>query len=117
MKSIEPGCFRLHSWSLWKALEEEGCMGLVSWCLDLQCKSFRILNDFFTSFLEVILGIYEHWYDIFIFFTAFHAKSQTLRGRPLMVTYALLGRIFGELRFPNSLACINLDKYSKKESH
>jgi len=24
MRSTKPGCFRLHSWSLWKALEERG---------------------------------------------------------------------------------------------
>jgi hypothetical protein len=40
MRSIELGCFISHSWSLWKAVEEEGCMGLVSWHLDLHCKSF-----------------------------------------------------------------------------
>jgi len=28
MRSIKLGCFRLHSYSLWKALEEEGCNGL-----------------------------------------------------------------------------------------
>ncbi len=39
MRSTEPGCFRLPSWSLWKALEEEGCIGLVSWRLDLRCRS------------------------------------------------------------------------------
>jgi hypothetical protein len=39
----------LHSWSLWKAVDEEGCMGLVSWHLDLQCRSSWILNDFFTE--------------------------------------------------------------------
>jgi hypothetical protein len=33
---------------LWKALEE-GCISLVSWCLDLRCKSSWILNDFFTE--------------------------------------------------------------------
>jgi hypothetical protein len=68
------------------------------------------------TILEVILGIYEHWYDILFYFTAFNAKSQTLRVRPLMVMHALLGRIFGDLRFPNSLACIHLDKYSKKKA-
>jgi hypothetical protein len=30
MRSIQPGCFRLGPWSLWKALDEEGCIGLVS---------------------------------------------------------------------------------------
>ncbi len=59
MRSIEPGCFRPHAcWSLWKALEDasdcmlgslwkalveeeyEGCIiDLVSWCLDLRCRS------------------------------------------------------------------------------
>ncbi len=39
MRSIKPRCFRPCSWSLWKALEKEGCIGLVSWRLDLQCKS------------------------------------------------------------------------------
>jgi hypothetical protein len=36
MRSTEPGlgCFRSCSWCLWKALDEEGCMGLVSWGLD-----------------------------------------------------------------------------------
>jgi hypothetical protein len=29
MRSTEPGCFKLCSWSLWKALEEEGHIGLV----------------------------------------------------------------------------------------
>ncbi len=42
-----PGCFRLCSWSLWNALKEEGCISLVPWWLDLQCKSSWILNDFF----------------------------------------------------------------------
>ncbi len=41
----QPGCFRLCSWSLWKALKEEGCIGLVSWHLDLWCRSSWILND------------------------------------------------------------------------
>jgi hypothetical protein len=52
MKSTEPGGFRSCSWCLWKALHEEGCMGLVPWSLDLQCKSSWILNDFFTEKLN-----------------------------------------------------------------
>jgi hypothetical protein len=32
MRSIELGCFKLCSWCLWKALDEEGCMGLVPCC-------------------------------------------------------------------------------------
>jgi hypothetical protein len=46
MRSTEPRCFRSCSYCLWKALNEEGCMGLVPWHLDLQCKSSWILNDF-----------------------------------------------------------------------
>ncbi len=49
MRSAELGCFRSCSWCLWKALDKEGCMGLILWCLDLWCKSSWILNDFFTS--------------------------------------------------------------------
>jgi hypothetical protein len=49
MKSIKLGCFKSCSWSLWKALEEEGCIGLVSWRLDLWCKSSWIMNDFFIK--------------------------------------------------------------------
>jgi len=38
------------SWSLWKALlRRKGALALVSWCLDLRCKSSWILNDFFTE--------------------------------------------------------------------
>jgi hypothetical protein len=39
MRSTEPGCFRPCSWCLWKALNEDGCLGLLPWHLDLQCKS------------------------------------------------------------------------------
>jgi len=49
MRSTEPGWFRLCSWCLWKALNKEGCTGLVPWYLDLRCKSSWILNDFFTE--------------------------------------------------------------------
>ncbi len=46
MRSTELGCFRSCSWCLWKALNEEGFMGLVPWRLDLRCKSSWILNEF-----------------------------------------------------------------------
>jgi hypothetical protein len=49
MRSTQPWCFRLCSRCLWKALDEEGCMGLVPWCLDLWCKSSSILNNFLTE--------------------------------------------------------------------
>jgi hypothetical protein len=48
MRFTEPRCFRLCSWCLWKALDEEGCMGLVPWHLDLWCKHSWILIDFFS---------------------------------------------------------------------
>jgi hypothetical protein len=38
--------FILHFWYLWKAFDEKGCTSLVSWHLDLQCRSSWILNDF-----------------------------------------------------------------------
>jgi hypothetical protein len=46
MRSTKEGCFRSHSWSLWKALEEEGRISLVSWCLDLWYRSSWMLNIF-----------------------------------------------------------------------
>ncbi len=49
MRFTKPGCFRSCSWYLWKALEEEVCISLVSWHLDLHCKSSWMLNDFFTK--------------------------------------------------------------------
>jgi hypothetical protein len=45
MRSTKLGCFRSCSLYLWKALNEEECMGLVPWRLDLQCKSSWILNE------------------------------------------------------------------------
>ncbi len=44
MRSTKPGCFRLCSWYLWKALDEEGCMGLVPWCLVLAVQKFLIIE-------------------------------------------------------------------------
>jgi hypothetical protein len=46
MGSTKPGHFRSCSSCLWKALDKEGCMGLVPWHLDLWCKSSWILNIF-----------------------------------------------------------------------
>ncbi len=51
MGSTQPGCFRSCSWSLWKALKEEGCIGLISWCLDLRCK--RVLEYWMISLLKI----------------------------------------------------------------
>ncbi len=52
MRSTELGCFRSCSWCLSKALDKDykdECMGLVPWCLNLQCKSSWILNDFLAE--------------------------------------------------------------------
>jgi hypothetical protein len=40
LRSPKPGCLHVKFSYLWKALDKEGCIGLVSLCLDLQCKSF-----------------------------------------------------------------------------
>ncbi len=48
-RSTKLGCFKSCSWCVWKALDEEGCIGLVPWLLNLQCKSSWILNDFFIK--------------------------------------------------------------------
>jgi hypothetical protein len=48
MRSAKPRCLKSHSWSLWKALKEEGCINLVPWPLDLRCRSFWILNEVFS---------------------------------------------------------------------
>ncbi len=54
-RSTKLGCFRSCSWCLCKALDDEGCMGLVPWCLDLRWKSSWTLNDFFTENLRGII--------------------------------------------------------------
>jgi hypothetical protein len=48
MRSAKPGCLESHSWSLWKALKEEGCISMVPWPLDLWCRSFWILKEVFS---------------------------------------------------------------------
>ncbi len=60
MRPTKLGWFKLCSWCLWKALDKEGLMGVVPWCLDLQCKCFWILNDFFTkNEIKLLLKILE----------------------------------------------------------
>jgi hypothetical protein len=44
MRFTELVCFRSWSWSLWKALEEQGCIGLVSCIWTLPCRSSWILK-------------------------------------------------------------------------
>jgi hypothetical protein len=53
MRFTKPGCFRSCYWCLWKALDEEGCMGLVPCHLDLLRKSSWILN---FSWLKIKLN-------------------------------------------------------------
>ncbi len=50
VRSTEPGC--LIQITFLVSLESsrgEGCIGMVPWCLDLRCKSFWTLNNFFTE--------------------------------------------------------------------
>jgi hypothetical protein len=54
MRSTELGCFRFCSWCLWKALDEEGCMGLFPWRLDLWCA--KVLEYWMTSSLKIKLN-------------------------------------------------------------
>ncbi len=61
MRSTKPGCFRLCSWCLWKALEEEGCMGWVPWRLDLHCRSSRILNWMISSLRIKLNCSWKYW--------------------------------------------------------
>jgi hypothetical protein len=44
MRSTEPGYFRSCFWCLWKALDEEGCMGFGSMTFGLAMQKF--LNKF-----------------------------------------------------------------------
>jgi len=53
MRSTELGCFRLHSWSLWKALEEEGCICLVSCPFELAVKKFLNIEWFLHRTLKL----------------------------------------------------------------
>ncbi len=53
MRFTKLGCFRLCPWCLWKALNKEGCMGLVPWSSDLPCKS---LEYWMTSSLKIKLN-------------------------------------------------------------
>jgi hypothetical protein len=65
MRTTKLGCFRLCSWCLWKALNEEGCIGLVPSGFDLWCKSSWILNDFFTEiFGRIGMCLWCYWKDL-----------------------------------------------------
>jgi len=46
MRFTKPGCFRLCSWCLWKALDKVGCMGLVPWGLDFVAQKFLNIEWF-----------------------------------------------------------------------
>ncbi len=61
MRFTKPRRFRSCSWCLWKALDKEGCVGLVPRCLDLQCKSSWILNGFFTEKLNHSWKFRRNW--------------------------------------------------------
>ncbi len=63
MRSIESRWFRSCSWCLWKALNKQGCMGLVPWRLDLQCKSswmiFSLKNELNCSWNFWGIGMWK----------------------------------------------------------
>jgi hypothetical protein len=46
IRSTELGCLRSCSWSLWKALEEEGCMGLAHAVWTRGAKVFQYWTNF-----------------------------------------------------------------------
>jgi hypothetical protein len=47
MRSTELGCFRTHSWSLRKALKEEGCIGFGFMVFGLVVEKFLNIEGFF----------------------------------------------------------------------
>jgi hypothetical protein len=53
MRSTEQGGFRQRSWSLWKALDEEGCMGLVH---DVWTCGAKVLEYWMISSLKIKLN-------------------------------------------------------------
>jgi hypothetical protein len=62
MRSTKPRCFRSSSWCLWKALDVEGCMGLVPWCWTCSAK---VLGWWMISSLKIKLNqswkIWRNW--------------------------------------------------------
>jgi hypothetical protein len=62
MRSTEPGCFRLYSWCLWKVFDEEGCLGLVPWRLDVRCKSSWI---FWRNWNVPLVLLERSWWEGF----------------------------------------------------
>jgi hypothetical protein len=46
-RSTQRGCFRSRSWSLWKALDEEGCMGFGSMAFGPVLAGSPVLVHFF----------------------------------------------------------------------
>ncbi len=57
MRSTKPGCFRSSSWSLWKALalDEEGCISLVSFHVVWTC-SVEVFEYWMISLLKIKLN-------------------------------------------------------------
>jgi hypothetical protein len=53
MRSIEPRCFRSCYWSLWKALDEEGCMG---WFHDIWTCGSNVLEYWMIFSLKIKLN-------------------------------------------------------------
>ncbi len=56
MRFIEPGCFRLCSWCLWKALDRRGAWAWFHWCLVLAVQKFLNIEWFFHWKLNYIVA-------------------------------------------------------------
>jgi hypothetical protein len=86
MRSIKVGCFRSHAWSLWKALDKEGCMGLVLWHLDLGEKVFEYWMSSLLNQIKLELKIsecvrYEFLSDFCCWKFKWIPKKQVLKGK------------------------------------
>ncbi len=55
MRTIKLGCFRLCYWCLWKALNEEGCIGLALFHQVLTCGA-KVLEYWMISSLQIKLN-------------------------------------------------------------
>jgi hypothetical protein len=61
MRSTKPGCFWSNSWSLWKALKEEGC---INWFHGVWTCGAKVLENWMISSLKVKLIVAENFKGI-----------------------------------------------------
>ncbi len=73
MRSTEPGCFRSCSWCLWKALNEEGCMGFGSMIFGFALQKFLNFEWFLhwklnyivvENFKGIEMCLWCYWKDL-----------------------------------------------------